>query len=89
VNSQKSETEKLREVTQLLEKLSIKREMRKEDLHRLIMLRKLYIEIQYINNVKMPRLPSKLHDLERSTEEKPDPEILQKLRDAIELEDIE
>jgi hypothetical protein len=38
---------------------------------------------------EMPRTPSKLYDLERSAEEKPDAEILRKLRDAIELEDIE
>jgi hypothetical protein len=37
----------------------------------------------------MRRTFLELRDLEHSVEEKPDPEILQKLRDAIELEDIE
>ena len=37
----------------------------------------------------MRRTTSELYNLEVSIEEKPDPEILQKLRDTIELEDIE
>jgi hypothetical protein len=37
----------------------------------------------------MRRTFSELRDLEHSVEEKPDAEILQKLRDTIELEDIE
>ena len=37
----------------------------------------------------MRRTFLELRDLEHSVEEKPDAEILQKLREAIELEDIE